>query len=202
MVRKVYCLEKPLSRGGRVNAQPTLAPLIALSHHRWSLPLIAQLHGLSGAKFVTLSNRLQISRDSLSRTLAALREGGWVQHNAGYGHPLRPEYVLTPKGSLIGPACADTMKAAQVLHVEEAVLRKWALPVLWALGLGPARFGRLKSCLAGITARALAQTLKQLEDAGLVEWTAPTAGDLKPPYALTRRARTLGRALEALCAKL
>jgi len=176
--------------------------LVALCHHRWSIPLIAELHRLAGAKFITLVNRLQISRDSLSRTLIALLEGGWVQHNPGYGHPLRPEYVLTPKGQGIGPACAALMSALQSLGVEDTALHKWSLPVVCCLGAGPARFGQLKARLPGITARALAQTLKQLDGATLVERIDVTVEFSQPRYALTRRAQRLGRALKALCAAL
>ena len=175
--------------------------LVALCHHRWSIPLIAELR-LAGAKFITLVNRLQISRDSLSRTLIALLEGGWVQHNPGYGHPLRPEYVLTPKGQGIGPACAALMSALQSLDIEETALHKWSLPVVCCLGAGPARFGQLKARLPGITARALAQTLKQLDSAKLVERTDVTVECRQPRYGLTRWAQRLGRALKALCAAL
>jgi len=68
-----------------------LARLIGLVHHRWNILVIADLHRLSGAKFVTLVNHLDVSRGSLSTSLANLIELGIVRKNTGHGHPMRPE---------------------------------------------------------------------------------------------------------------
>ena len=70
--------------------------LAQLFHHRWAVPVLAELHRTSGSRFVTLHRRLGIGRESLRRTLASLAEQDLVARNPGYGHPLRPEYVLTP----------------------------------------------------------------------------------------------------------
>jgi DNA-binding HxlR family transcriptional regulator len=47
-----------------------------------------------GERFVTLVNRLGASKDAVSATLAQLIDDGVVQRNPGYGHPLRPEYLV------------------------------------------------------------------------------------------------------------
>ncbi|MGH2451320.1 MAG: winged helix-turn-helix transcriptional regulator, partial [Candidatus Limnocylindria bacterium] len=70
----------------------------ALFHHRWAAPVLAELDRSRGSRFVTLSNRLALSRESLRRTLTALIDAGLVMKNPGYGHPLRPEYILTERG--------------------------------------------------------------------------------------------------------
>ena len=69
--------------------------LPALLHHRWAVPILAVLHREKGAKFVTLGSRLGVSRDSLRRSLDRLTQQRLVRRNPGYGHPMRPEYVLT-----------------------------------------------------------------------------------------------------------
>src|SRR5947207_13068422 len=69
---------------------------IRLFHHRWAVPVLAELRRERGSRFVTLANRIGVTRDSLRRTLSALIDDGLVERNPGYGHPLRPEYVLTP----------------------------------------------------------------------------------------------------------
>jgi len=60
-----------------------------LFHHRWAAPILAELHRSKGSRFVTLSNRLGLGRESLRRTLSALIDAGLVMKNPGYGHPLR-----------------------------------------------------------------------------------------------------------------
>src|SRR4051812_19869059 len=81
-----------------------------------------------GSRFATLTGTLGVSGESLRRTLAFLVEESLVARNPGHGHPLRPEYVLTERGTEIAPACADVLAA---LGPNEAVgLKKWSLPVL------------------------------------------------------------------------
>jgi DNA-binding HxlR family transcriptional regulator len=136
-----------------------------LTHHRWALPILAELERTSGSRFVTLGRRLGVGADSLRRTLAALREEGLVERNPGYGHPLRPEYVLTDRGTAVAPGCAALLELAR--GREDVLLKKWSLPVLAALDR-PRRFSELRARLAGVTPRALALTLRELEAAGLV----------------------------------
>lgn len=165
--------------------------LIALFHHRWTVPVLAELQRGSGAKFVTLVKRLGISRDSLRRTLAALIHHRWVTRNPGHGHPLRPEYVLTRTGARIAPWCARTIKLLRALGIEDVALRKWSIPVAFALGRGRERFSEIKDFLSTSTARALTQSLKELQSAGLVE---RVVSDEYPPatyYRLTSRGRRL-----------
>lgn len=150
--------------------------LAALMHHRWAVPVLAELHRSHGSKFASLLVALGISRESLTRALAALIRDGWVTRNPGYGHPLRPEYLLTRKGRRLASLCCDVEASlhhvaksmAELRQLEDAVLRKWSLPVLFVLAGGTLRFSELRAMLPGTTARALALTLKELESAGLI----------------------------------
>ena len=81
----------------RIHHVKNLASLTVLVHHRWALPVLGELYRDDGAKFVTLVHRLNVSKDSLARTLEHLRTLDLAVKNPGYGHPLRPEYVLTHK---------------------------------------------------------------------------------------------------------
>ena len=72
-----------------------MSSLVALCHHRWSLPVLAEIGRTRGTRFATLTGRLGVTGESLRRTLAYLQEEGLVERNPGYGHPLRPEYLLT-----------------------------------------------------------------------------------------------------------
>jgi DNA-binding HxlR family transcriptional regulator len=177
---------------------PPVLQLVQLVHYRWALPILAELHRDDGAKFVTLVQRLGVSRDSLSRTLEVLIEQGWVTRNPGYGHPLRPEYLLTPEGMLLGPGALELMKALRPAKLEEVALRKWSLPVLYALGQGAKRFSELLAALPGTTSRALTLALADLEGAGLVR---REVRDTRPPrtaYRLNPEGEQLAGKLEGL----
>lgn len=170
---------------------PDADRLAAISHHRWSPAVLAELHRRGGAKTATLLHVLGVGRDSLRRSLDALAALGLAARNPGYGHPLRPEWILTADGARLAPACAALLRGARRLGAEEAALRKWSVPVLHALGPGEARFSALGRALPSTTPRALAAALRTLEESGLV---ARRVLDGRPPavaYRLERRARGL-----------
>jgi DNA-binding HxlR family transcriptional regulator len=170
----------------------SIPDLIALFHHRWSAPVLAELLRQKGSRFVTLGNTLDIGRESLKRTLGSLVELGLVARNPGYGHPLRPEYILTSRGRRVAARCTKLLAALN--GDADVVLRKWSLPVVVALRR-PSRFGELRDALPGVTGRALALALKDLQGAGFVERRIE---DAYPPTALyvpTRLARKLQRIL-------
>jgi DNA-binding HxlR family transcriptional regulator len=139
--------------------------LIELCHHRWALPILAELHLLGGgSKFVTLVNRLNISKDALSRTLRALLEMRLIERNLVYAHPLRPEYLLTTSGQSV----AQTASVLLEQLPSDVLYKKWALPTLEAL-LIETKFSKLLTQLQPITNRALDLTLEDLESCGLLE---------------------------------
>lgn len=170
----------------------SIEELIALCHHRWSTPVLAELGRTGGARFVVLVNRLGVGRASLQRALAALVDLGLVRRNPGYGHPLRPEYVLTPEGEEAAVRCARLLAAVD--GKSGVLLRKWSLPVLVAL-CDNARFSELREALPGITARALALALKDLERAGLVTRRVEETYPPSTVYAATAEAARLQRIL-------
>ena len=161
--------------------------LIELFHHRWAAPALTLLAERGGARFVELQRRLGVGRESLRRALDGLIELGYVRRNEGYGHPLRPEYVITAAGRLAAPLAGAATAGADVL------LRKWSVPVLVALA-EDRRFSELRTLLPGVTPRALALALRDLEDAALVRREVlPT----RPPstvYRATARGRRIVRA--------
>jgi DNA-binding HxlR family transcriptional regulator len=170
----------------------SIPDLIALFHHRWSAPVLAELLRQKGSRFVTLGNTLGVGRESLKRTLGSLIDLGLVSRNPGYGHPLRPEYVLTPRGRRVAARCTKLLAALN--GTAEVALRKWSLPVLVALRR-PSRFSELQAALPGVTARALALALKDLQAAGLVERRIEDAYPPIAVYAPTAGARRLQKIL-------
>lgn len=165
-----------------------LQPLIDLVHHRWNIPILAELERSSGAKFVTLANRLGASRGSLTTSLGDLIEQGYVMRNPGYGHPMRPEYLLTPESEALGAHCLALSALVDRRNEAELAYRKWTLPLVAAMGEGARRFSEIRTTLGqAATPRAITLGLKSM----LVEgWAARSLIDDFPPtagYALRRK---------------
>jgi DNA-binding HxlR family transcriptional regulator len=138
--------------------------LTQLCHHRWILPILSELHQQNGgSKFVTLLNRLKLSRDSLSRTLQIMLGLELISRNTVYAHPLRPEYILVSQK--LGKHAHNLIQ--QLEPNQETLLNKWALPTILALQTHH-QFSRLLEVLPNITSRALTMTLKDLEQYGYV----------------------------------
>lgn len=157
--------------------------LIALFHRRWGMPILAELERSGGAKFVTLVHRVGRAGDgsggggggggasegAVRQALDDLIARGWVRRNPGYGHPLRPEYILTRAGGRIAPVCVRLEDALDSVGARAVALRKWSMPVLDAVADGPRRFRQIAEHLTGITDRALAIALKDLSSSDLIE---------------------------------
>ncbi len=158
------------------------------------LPVLAEIGRTSGSRFATLSGRLGIGAESVRRTLAYLQEEGLVERNPGYGHPLRPEYVLTAPGGQLVDRATEAWRA--MAGLEEVCLKKWSLPVLACLE-EPQRFSELRAALPA-TARALALALRDLETAGLVRRTVTEDRPPRVRYEATPRARRISAAARAL----
>jgi DNA-binding HxlR family transcriptional regulator len=103
---------------------------------------------------------------------------------------VRPEYVLTDQGKRIAQRCAKLLATSE----DELLLRKWSLPVLAALGQ-PARFSELRAAIPGVTPRALALALKDLQAANLVERRIEDAYPPRTLYTPTPEGRRLQRIL-------
>ncbi len=171
---------------------------ISLFHRRWAVPVLVELARGRGAKFVTLANRLDVSRDTLRATLDHLMDAGWVVRNPGVGHPMRPEYLLTARGERLAPSSGRLVVVVRRLGIEPLAFRKWTMPVAYVLGDAPHRFSELRDELPQITPRALTLSLKDMDRAEIIERKVI---DHYPPvtsYRLQPRARPLWKVLRPL----
>jgi DNA-binding HxlR family transcriptional regulator len=138
-----------------------------------------------------LGHSLGVGRDSLLRALRELVELGLIARNEGYGHPLRPEYLVLPAGALLAPPAGELVRALDRLDATEPGLKKWSMPVVHALAAGPRRFSELRDQLPEVTARALTLALKKLVASGLVERTVTDGFPPSTVYRLTGAAAPL-----------
>lgn len=161
---------------------------------------MAELARTNGAKFVTLANALGASRSSLSATLNDLIDQGLVMKNPGYGHPMRPEYLLTEQGSAIAGHCRALAELMQRRGDSDLAYRKWTLPLVAAIGDDVRRFNEVRGALGEVvTARAVTLGLKSMLSRG---WARRLLIDDYPPaagYALMPKGRAVLSRVEVLC---
>ncbi|ANP52419.1 DNA-binding HxlR family transcriptional regulator [Streptomyces griseochromogenes] len=67
----------------------------------------------------------------------------------------------------------------------DLLANKWSTLAIGAMEEGPQRFGALQRRLQGVSPKVLTQTLRRLEDFGLVDRTVYPAVPLHVEYALT-----------------
>ena len=163
--------------------------LIELFHHRWAPPALALLGERGGVRFVELQRKLDVGRESLHRAIEALVDLGYVRRNPGYGHPLRPEYVLAPAGRRPAELAGRVLAAGD----PAILLRKWSVPVLAELG-EERRFSELRAALE-VSPRALALALQDLEAARLIRREVVAT---RPPTTLYRPTARGRRVQDAL----
>lgn len=174
------------------------ASLARLTHHRWALPVLVELHNQRGSKFITLVNRLDAHRIAVTSALDALIELGLVIPNPGYGHPMRPEYILTTGGEQIAPACKRVMASLDRTGLTDLGLRKWTMPTILAVHQGAERFGQIRDALTSATDRAVSQCLSLSTDADLLRRNETEDDARAVVYALQRAGRIVGDALGGL----
>jgi len=76
---------------------------------------------------------------------------------------------------------------------------KWTIPVIHALARGTKRTGELRRALAGVSQKMLTQTLRMLEDRGLVERTVYPVVPPHVEYRLTELGESINQPLQHLC---
>ncbi len=80
----------------------------------------------------------------------------------------------------------------------EIISSKWAVVTLFALTDGPVRHGELAELIGGVSRKVLTQTLRRLQDNGLVERRAYAEAPPRVEYGLTELGRTLEEPIRKL----
>lgn len=135
--------------------------LVNITSRAWACPILAQMHAGVAGRQAPLLAATGASRTAFKQSMDHLIEIGLMERNPGHGHPLRPEFRLTPLGKVAAGLAGDIITAAPA--DSQALLRKtWTLPVLTTLQR-PQHFGAIKRDLSTITDRALSQSLRAME---------------------------------------
>jgi DNA-binding HxlR family transcriptional regulator len=80
----------------------------------------------------------------------------------------------------------------------EIIASKWAVVTLFALSNGPLRHGELVELIGGVSRKVLTQTLRRLQDNGLVERRAYAEAPPRVEYSLTELGATLSEPIALL----
>ncbi len=160
------------------------------------MPIVATLHRDGPLRFSDLARALSASRDTLTDTLAKLEQSGVVTHEPGVS---RPRYGLTRVGQCVGAACLATVATIGRTDVLPIALKKWPMLVAVAIGRGATRYNEMKAMLPGITARALALALKDLQGAGMVHREVSHGYPPAATYSLTEKGLAFLPVLDQLC---
>jgi DNA-binding HxlR family transcriptional regulator len=88
------------------------------------------------------------------------------------------------------PVCHRYQRAAELLG------RRWSAAVIRAAMEGPARFTEIRSSVDGLSARLLAERLRELEAAGLMERRERGGGIVE--YRLTPKGEALSRVVSEI----
>jgi len=162
--------------------------LVKITSRAWSLKILALLHeGVPGRQAALLS-ATKASRTAFAASLAHLVDLGLLERNPGHGHPLRPEFRLTAKGTQVAKVANDIINAVPP-PLETKILRKtWTVPIL-ALTERPRHFVDIRSGLPSITDRALSQSLSLLHRK---EWLRRDVDISSRPLRPTYQATNIG----------
>lgn len=154
--------------------------LVKLTARAWALPILALLHDGTPGRQAPLLAATGAGRTAFAQSMAHLIDLKLVTRNAGHGHPLRPEFILTDAGHAAGAL------ASRVLHplpdpAPILIRRAWTVPVL-CVSDEPLGFTDIKRRIGPITDRALSHTLKGLQSENWMQ--RDIAPDSHPPRAL------------------
>ncbi|TPV96986.1 MAG: transcriptional regulator [Myxococcales bacterium FL481] len=167
--------------------------LAKLSSRAWSLPVLAHLSESDGCRVSPTAHAVGAGRNIVGQTFRHLADVGMLQRAAGHGHPLRPEFQLTPRGKAVA-AWARTFLSGMSDNEWKTARRAWTLPVLRLLR-DPCTFTELSTSLQPVTDRGLSLCLSRMIGARFIE--PRTMAELANGYVAIGRGRELTHTLDA-----
>jgi len=86
----------------------------------------------------------------------------------------------------------------EVRRTADLLERRWQLSIVYAALTGALRFNEVADAVSGISPRMLAERLRDLEAAGLIERTVIPSSPPTVEYRLTPRGQRLGPIIDAM----
>ncbi|RLJ51505.1 HxlR family transcriptional regulator [Litoreibacter halocynthiae] len=162
--------------------------LVNITSRAWALSILSNLHEGVAGRQAALLTATGASRSAFGQSMEHLIESGLLERNPGHGHPLRPEFRLTPSG-VTAAAIAYKVQSVSGDEDQDLLRRSWTLPVLTTLQT-PRHFNEIRRNLLTITDRALSQTLKSMEERSWVHRSVTNTA--RPPRSIYSAVNTGG----------
>ncbi len=154
---------------------------VNITSRAWSIPILAHFHQGVPGRQATLLTATGAGRTAFAQSMKHLIEIGLAERNPGHGHPLRPEFRLTKTGKIAAKMAWGIYQSTEARD-HDIIRKSWTLPILSTLQK-PSYFSDIKRNLHAVTDRALAQSLRGLEER---EWikrdVSPIARPPRPLY--------------------
>ena len=100
----------------------------------------------------------------------------------------------------MAPAGSPPELCARFHRASELIGRRWTGAIIFCLLKSKCRFATLRDAIPDITDRMLSDRLQELEQEGIVARTVIPDMPVRVEYALTRKGRALGAAVDAIAA--
>ena len=161
---------------------------VNITSRAWAVPILANLHAGVAGRQAPLLAATGANRTAFTQSMDHLITLGLLERNPGYGHPLRPEFRLTPLG-VDAAVIAHKIHSVSAVEDRDLLRKSWTLPVLTSLH-SPSHFNDIKRSLQTISDRALSQSLSAMESRDWVRRSVDQAA--RPPRSLYRAVNTGG----------
>jgi DNA-binding HxlR family transcriptional regulator len=136
--------------------------LVNITSRAWALPILAGLNDGVPGRQAPLLMATGASRTAFAQSIDHLISTGLLERNPGHGHPLRPEFRLTPPGK-VAAELASRIQRLSGNENQDLLRRSWTVPVLATLGR-PSQFTEIRRRLLTVSDRALSQSLQLMEE--------------------------------------
>jgi DNA-binding HxlR family transcriptional regulator len=100
----------------------------------------------------------------------------------------------------MAPAASIPELCSRFHRASELIGRRWTGAIIFCLLKSKCRFATLRDAIPDITDRMLSDRLQELEQEGIVKRTVIPDLPVRVEYALTKKGRALGTAVDAIAA--
>jgi DNA-binding HxlR family transcriptional regulator len=109
--------------------------------------------------------------------------------------------MISDKGDRMSPARTPDvfLRYPGSALVISLLADKWTIPVIHVLARGTKRTGELRRAIAGVSQKMLTQTLRMLEERGLIQRTVYPVVPPRVEYRLTELGESINEPLQHLC---
>lgn len=172
--------------------------LVKLTSRAWSLKILALMHAGTPGRQAALLSAAGASRTAFTASLDHMVQLGLIERNPGHGHPLRPEFRLTPIGAHAAQMAGAIVNTIPDDRSNKLIRKSWTVPILALTGT-PHRYSTIKSNLRTITDRALSSSLHQLEAQDWIQRDIETTARMPfPTYRAVKTGFAIHQAVDLL----